>query len=227
MDKIVIAIDGYSSCGKSTLAKDLAKALGYLYIDSGAMYRAVTLYAVQNGITVENHSDVIAALSQIQIHFEANEDGGVTTFLNNENVERLIRSQMVAEYVSEVSVIKEVREFLVEQQRKLGANKGIVMDGRDIGTVVFPEAELKLFVTADLETRAKRRYDEMISKGDSISMEDVKDNLQHRDLVDTQRKESPLYKADDATLIDNSLLSRQQQLNIVLNMVNNLIAVDN
>ena len=222
--KIIIAVDGYASCGKSTLAKDLAKKLNYLYIDSGAMYRAVTLYLLQNEIALENHAAVIAALPSIHIEFKREEEEGkVFTLLNGKNVEDLIRSPYVSQSVSEVSTIKEVRDFLVEQQQRLGKNRGIIMDGRDIGTVVFKDAEFKIFVTSDLEIRIQRRYDEMIRKGISITREEVKSNLEHRDFIDTHREESPLYKADDAILFDNSILTREDQVRLNLNMALKII----
>ncbi len=222
--KIIIAIDGYSSCGKSTLAKDLAKALSYTYIDSGAMYRAITLYMIQNEIDVNDAEVVVANLDNIQLSFKYNEilDRN-ETYLNDRNVEELIRTPIVSQNVSEVSIIKEVRQFLVKQQRQMGDSKGIVMDGRDIGTVVFPEAEFKIFLTADVNTRAQRRYDEMLRKGITISLEEVKQNLEHRDNIDTHRAESPLYKADDAILLDNSILNRDQQFKLVLNMAKKII----
>jgi len=222
--KIIIAVDGYASCGKSTLAKDLAKELNYLYIDSGAMYRAVTLFLLQNEIPLDQPIEVIKALPMIQIDFRQDEEDGASyTFLNGRNVEGLIRSPYVSQSVSEVSTIKEVRAFLVEQQQLLGKDRGIVMDGRDIGTVVFKDAEFKLFVTSDVDTRAQRRYDEMISKGVNTTKEQVKSNLEHRDFIDTHREESPLYKADDAIQFDNTILTRVDQLRLVLNMAYKII----
>jgi len=226
--KINIAIDGYSSCGKSTLARDLAKALGYLYIDSGAMYRAVTLYLLQNEIPIDDTDKIIESLEHITITFERDEvTNSVYTALNGRDVEGLIRSLYVSQHVSEVSAIKEVRAFLVSQQQKLGKGKGVVMDGRDIGTVVFADAAFKLFVTSDAQTRAQRRFDELKSKGAEVSMEAVKENLEHRDYIDTHRAESPLYKADDAILLDNSILSREDQLRLTLNMANKIISTFN
>lgn len=222
--KIIIAVDGYASCGKSTLAKDLAKELNYMYIDSGAMYRAVTLFLLQNEIPINDAAAVIEALPLIQIDFRQDEEDGASyTFLNGRNVEGLIRSPYVSQSVSEVSTIKEVRQFLVEQQQLLGKERGIVMDGRDIGTVVFKDAEFKVFVTSDIETRTQRRYDEMIRKGTEITKEEVKANLDHRDFIDTHREESPLYKADDAIQFDNTILTREDQLRLVLNMARKII----
>lgn len=223
MKKITIAIDGYSSCGKSTLAKQLARELGYLYIDTGAMYRAVCLYFLQNDLDWNDPEVVTETLPKIDIHFEYEEDGSIATYLNGRNVEAQIRSQMVAQSVSEVSTIREIRQFLVAQQQKLGRDKGVVMDGRDIGTVVFPDAELKLFVTADIDTRTDRRYKELQERGTAISREAVRENLEHRDNIDTQREESPLYRAPDAKLIENTLLTRETQLKLVLNYARGLI----
>ncbi|MCB0515216.1 MAG: (d)CMP kinase [Chitinophagales bacterium] len=221
--KINIAIDGYSSCGKSTLARDLAQVLNYTYIDTGAMYRAVTLYFIQNNIDFAEKNAVETALQNIQICFDTDEKQQAITLLNDENVELLIRSTIVAESVSEVSSIKEVRQFLVQQQQAIGAEKGVVMDGRDIGTVVFPDAELKFFITADLPTRVERRYLELLLKGIKASKEEIGQNIEHRDYIDTHRTESPLYKANDAILIDNSLLTREQQLRLCLNYALHII----
>jgi cytidylate kinase len=221
---IIIAIDGYSSCGKSTLAIQLAERLSYKYVDTGAMYRALTLYLLKNQIDI-HHPDMVAeALSNIQISFGLNE---ITqkqyTILNGENVEDEIRiNPRVASAVSVVSAQSEVRKFLVNQQQAFGASKGIVMDGRDIGTVVFPNAELKLFITAEPMIRAQRRLDELQEKGQHTTLEEVLANLQKRDLMDTTRADSPLLKATDAIEIDNSYLSRQDQLNKVLQLVKNL-----
>jgi cytidylate kinase len=221
---IIIAIDGYSSCGKSTLAIQLAERLSYKYVDTGAMYRALTLYLLKNQIDI-HHPDMVAeALSNIQISFGLNE---ITqkqyTILNGENVEDEIRiNPRVASAVSVVSAQSEVRKFLVNQQQAFGATKGIVMDGRDIGTVVFPNAELKLFITAEPMIRAQRRLDELQEKGQHTTLEEVLSNLQKRDLMDTTRADSPLLKATDAIEIDNSYLSRQDQLNKVLQLVKNL-----
>jgi CMP/dCMP kinase len=222
--KIIIAIDGYSSCGKSTLAKQLAKELGYNYIDSGAMYRAITLYFLRNGIDIANHSQVLEALSNIHLSFEYNEDTGRSEIhLNDENVERYIRDLIVAEKVSEVAAIREVRSFAVAQQKKMGKKRGIVMDGRDIGTVVFPDAELKLFMTADLEIRVKRRFEELCQAGQAATIEDVQHNLAMRDYIDSNREESPLRQADDAVVLDNSNMDREQQLKLVLGWVHDRV----
>lgn len=221
---IIIAIDGYSSCGKSTLAIQLAERLSYKYVDTGAMYRALTLYLLKNQIDIHHPEMVAEALSNIQISFGLNE---ITqkqyTILNGENVEDEIRiNPRVASAVSVVSAQSEVRKFLVNQQQAFGATKGIVMDGRDIGTVVFPNAELKLFITAEPMIRAQRRLDELQEKGQHTTLEEVLANLQKRDLMDTTRADSPLLKAADAIEIDNSYLSRQDQLNKVLQLVKNL-----
>jgi len=216
-EKINIAIDGYSSCGKSTLARNLAKELKYVYVDSGAMYRAVTLYCLQNGIIAEdgsvNISELIGALRRINVSFNHNRTLGKSdTYLNGERVEDEIRSLRISQNVSEVSKVKEVREVLVKFQQKLGKKKGVVMDGRDIGTVVFPDATLKIFMTADLDIRVQRRYEELIAKGHSLNLLEVKENLVSRDQKDTSRKENPLKKASDAIVLDNTFLSKEQQL---------------
>ena len=218
--KIQIAIDGFSACGKSTLSKSLAQKLKYLYIDSGAMYRAVTLYALKKSIIKNNCLNkklLIADLSKINIDFKLNSNNLPDTYLNNENVEDEIRNIEVSSYVSEVSTVPEVRVKMVEIQQELGKNKGIVMDGRDIGTVVFPNAELKLFITANIDIRTKRRFDELKQKGENIDFEIIKENLINRDKIDSTRIESPLRQASDAIVIDNSNLSREQQLEIALN----------
>ena len=216
-DKINIAIDGYSSCGKSTLAKNLARELKYVYVDSGAMYRAVTLYCLRNGFIDEhnslNVSGLLDALNEINVSFNYNRTSGQSdTYLNGERVEDDIREMRVSESVSAVSKVEEVRNVLVQFQQQLGKNKGVVMDGRDIGTVVFPNAKLKIFMTADIDIRAQRRYEELLSKGQSISIEAVKENLISRDRQDTSRKHNPLVMADDAIVLDNSFLTKQQQL---------------
>lgn len=208
MKKIIIAIDGYSSCGKSTLAKSLASHLGYTYIDSGAMYRAVTLFLLEHGIKVEDHDRVQAALQDINIRFAENNH----TLLNGRDVEREIRQMSVSNYVSEVAAVPEVRRAMVSQQQQMGEERGIVMDGRDIGTVVFPKAELKIFLTAEPEIRARRRYDELAQKGQEATLEAVKANLTHRDHIDSTREDSPLRQAADAVIIDNTLLNREEQL---------------
>jgi len=222
--KITIAVDGYASCGKSTLAKDLAKSLQYIYLDSGAMYRAVTLYFLQNEVVLSDKNAVAAALEHINIDFRLNADTQkADAYLNGENVEHMIRNKQVSQRVSEVAAIEEVRHFLVAQQQAIGKNKGISCDGRDIGTVVFPDAELKLFVTAELEVRAARRYAEAQRKGLDMTLEDIKINLQQRDEMDTNRAVSPLRKADDAILLNNSYLTREEQLNKALQLAKNLI----
>jgi len=220
LKKIVIAIDGHSSCGKSTLAKDLAAIIGYAYVDSGAMYRAVTHYFLVNKIDIQNTQEVNKALDNINIRFKYLENARNTTFLNDENVEEAIRSMEVSAMVSPVAAIPEVRKKLVEEQRKMGMDKGIVMDGRDIGTVVFPDAELKIFLTADVSVRVERRYKEMLDKNIPITMEEVQENLITRDHIDSTREDSPLTKANDALLLNNSHLTRKQQLERVLEWVN-------
>ena len=208
MDKITIAIDGFSSCGKSTLARGLASRLGYTYIDSGAMYRAVTLFFLRHNISLENEEQARRALEAIHISFDA----GNRTLLNGEDVENEIRQMEVSNFVSQVSAIPAVRRAMVRQQQAMGRGKGIVMDGRDIGTVVFPKAELKIFLTADPEKRARRRYEELMDKGVKSSMEEVSRNLRHRDQIDSTREDSPLRRADDAVVIDNTHLTRDEQL---------------
>ncbi len=218
MQKIIITLDGYSSCGKSTLARQLANELNYVFIDSGAMYRAITLYFLRQHIDWNEPSKVVKALSEITLYFQYNAiTGNSDMFLNGEDVEPLIRDMLVSEHVSEVAALKEVREFGVAQQQFMGLSKGIVMDGRDIGTTVFPNAELKMFVTADPAVRVERRYKELFAKNPSISLEDVKANLEMRDYTDSNREFSPLRKAADAIELDNSNLSREAQLEIVLN----------
>ena len=225
--RIVIAIDGHSSCGKSTVAKELARKLGYIYIDSGAMYRVVTLYALRNGLIKNQAPDVeklLAALKNIRITFKWDEETGRnTTFLNDENVEEEIRQLAVSENVSPISTIAGVRTEMVKQQRENGKNKGIVMDGRDIGTVVFPDAELKIFMTASPEIRAQRRFDELKSKGLIVDFDDILKNVKERDLIDSTREVSPLRKAEDALVLDNSYLTREQQLEWVVKKVNEII----
>jgi CMP/dCMP kinase len=213
MQKIIITIDGFSSCGKSTLAKQLARELNYVFVDSGAMYRAITLYFLRNHVDWYDKEQVRQALAEIDLDFQYNEKTGQSNmFLNQENVEQLIRDMLVSENVSEVSTIKEVREFAVTQQKKLGKKKGIVMDGRDIGTTVFPDAELKIFVTADPAVRVERRFKEMYEKNPDITIEEVKTNLEMRDYIDSNREFSPLRKAEDAVELDNSNLTREEQL---------------
>lgn len=229
MKKITIAIDGYSSCGKSTLAKDLAKILNYTFIDSGAMYRGVALYCLNNNI-IQNgkvdHGLLIQKLEAIHLNFKYNPTTGKSDlYLNNKNVETQIRTIEVAQIVSKVALIKEVRNQLVELQQAFGTKGGIVMDGRDIGTVVFPNAELKLFVTASEDIRTERRFLELTAKGESVSREEIKQNLLERDLIDTTRAESPLKQAKDAITLDNSNLTKQEQLETVLAMVKNITNV--
>ena len=220
MQNIIITIDGWSSCGKSTLAKQLAKILGYIYIDSGAMYRAITLYFLRNHIDWTKHSAVEKALKEISVEFVYNEKSKESeTHLNDENVEYVIRDLVVAEKVSEVATIKEVRAFAVGQQKAMGAEKGIVMDGRDISTVVFPEAELKIFMTAGNEIRVERRFKELYVKNPNITMEEIKTNLEMRDYIDSHRAISPLRQAKDALVLDNSHISIRQQLDIALKWV--------
>src|SRR4249919_1892377 len=210
--KIIIAIDGWSSCGKSTLAKELAKELGYLYIDSGAMYRAITLYFLRNHIDWTNPNSVVDALKEISLEFRYNQNSKQTEiYLNDENVEYVIRDLVIAEKVSDVATIKEVREFAVAQQRDMGKKKGIVMDGRDIGTVVFPKAELKIFMTADNAVRVERRFRELYEKNLNISIEEVKNNLEMRDYIDSYREISLLRKAKNAIELDNTQLIQKQQ----------------
>jgi cytidylate kinase len=212
----IIAIDGYSSCGKSTLAKALAKTLGYLYIDSGAMYRAVTLYFIRHEVPLEDGGKIAEALNDIHIDFHIEEQDKVRITLNGEDVSEEIRQMYVSEYVSEVSAIKAVRLAMVAQQQRMGNNLNIVMDGRDIGTTVFPDADVKIFMTADPKVRAERRYLELKNKGEHVSMEEVFENLAHRDYIDTTRKESPLVRAEDAIILDNTELNEQEQLQFVL-----------
>ncbi len=209
--KIIIAIDGWSSCGKSTLAKELAKELGYLYVDSGAMYRAITLYFIRNHIDWTDLKEVKKALKEITLEFIYNETSQQAEIhLNGENIEYLIRELVVAEKVSDVAAIKEVRQFAVQQQQSMGKKKGVVMDGRDIGTVVFPHAELKIFLTADNAVRVERRFKELFQKNPNITIEEVKNNLEMRDYIDSNREESPLRKADDALLLDNTNLTIEE-----------------
>ncbi|HMT96115.1 MAG TPA: (d)CMP kinase [Ferruginibacter sp.] len=218
--KIIITIDGWSSCGKSTLAKQLAKALGYVYIDSGAMYRAITLYFLRKNTDWSDEKEVTEALNEIHLHFEYNPKSQQSEiYLNEENVEYLIRDLVVAEKVSEVATIAAVRSLAVAQQQRMGSHKGIVMDGRDIGTTVFPHAELKIFMTADLDVRVERRFKEMLTKNPNISIEEVALNLKSRDHIDSTREISPLRKADDAVVIDNTHLTEEEQLDIALKLV--------
>jgi cytidylate kinase len=224
--KITIAIDGFSSTGKSTLAKQLAKHLGYVYVDTGAMYRAVTFFAMQNGYINADSFDkqsLINSLPFIKLQFKFNPDlGFAEMYLNDVNVETEIRTIEVSSFVSKVAEVSEVRAKLVEQQKEMGKDKAIVMDGRDIGTVVFPDAELKIFMTASATTRAQRRFDELQQKGDDVSYDAVLKNVEERDYIDTHRVDSPLVKAEDAIEIDNSYLNREEQFQVVLDLVNDI-----
>ncbi len=218
MKKIIVAIDGYSSCGKSTMAKTLARENGYIYVDTGAMYRAVSLYAIRKGWLTETQIDETQLkkhISEIKLSFKTNKEGKTEIYLNDENVESEIRTLEVANGASRVSTLGFVRKELVRQQQVMGAEKGIVMDGRDIGTVVFPDAELKIFLTAKPEIRARRRMDEMIAKGETVNFEEVLKNIAERDFRDENRAESPLRKALDAIVIDNSDLTPDQQQEIL------------
>ena len=220
MKKITIAIDGYSSTGKSTIAKQLAKALGYIYVDTGAMYRAVTLYAMRNGFVTEDKSDIdglVNSLPDINLNFVYSDSVGFAEmYLNEENVEREIRTMEVSKLVSKVATIEEVRKKLVLIQKAMGLEKGIVMDGRDIGTVVFPNAELKIFMTASPEKRATRRYKELLDKGENVNYEEVLKNVEHRDYIDAHREISPLKKAEDAINFDNSDMGLEEQFSRIL-----------
>ncbi|MDR1720012.1 MAG: (d)CMP kinase [Dysgonamonadaceae bacterium] len=232
MEKIIIAIDGHSSCGKSTMAKDLAKALGYKYIDSGAMYRAVTLYCLENGIFIDDEPDLDKlrnAIDDIRIDFIFNPASGISeTYLNGRNVEKEIRSMSVADKVSPVAVIGFVRRAMVQLQQAFGKDKGIVMDGRDIGTVVFPDAELKIFVTASPEVRAQRRILELKARGDKgVSFEEVLANLKKRDFIDSTRSESPLRQAEDAMVLDNSDLTIEEQNRLLMDWVDQTLQKNN
>jgi len=222
MTKITIAIDGFSSTGKSTVAKRLAKALGYVYVDSGAMYRAVTLFAMQNGFIETDCFDkegLISHLKNIKVSFKFNaEKGFAEVYLNGVNVEKDIRTLKVSQFVSQVATVSEVREQLVKQQQDFGKDKGVVMDGRDIGTVVFTDAELKLFMTASAEKRAQRRYDELIERGDNVSYDDVLANVQTRDHIDSTREDSPLTMAENAVKVDNSNMTLDEQFEFILKL---------
>lgn len=221
---ITITIDGWSSCGKSTLARQLAKKLGYIYIDSGAMYRAITLYFLRNHVDWTAPEEVHEALGDIELEFRFNEKAEKSEmYLNGENVEFVIRDLLVAEKVSEIAAIREVREFAVAQQRKMGKKKGIVMDGRDIGTVVFPKAELKIFMTADNAIRVERRFRELYEKNPNITIEEVKNNLEMRDYIDSNREVSPLRQAADARVLDNSNITPEEQLKLALGWVRETI----
>lgn len=226
--KIIIAIDGYSSTGKSTVAKQLASALGYVYVDTGAMYRAVTLYALQEKLLDEEglqESVLVQRLADIKLHFQFNATLGFSEmYLNGKDVEKAIRGMQVSQYVSKIASISAVRAYLVKQQQVFGEQKGIVMDGRDIGTVVFPQAELKFFMTASAQTRAQRRFEELQEKGEEVSYEAVLQNIEERDRVDSTRKDSPLRMADDAIEIDNSTLSLEEQFEKMMKIAQNRIA---
>lgn len=220
MNKKIITIDGWSACGKSTLAKQLARQLGYIYIDSGAMYRAITLYFLRNNINLSQTTEVLEALKNINIDFRFNPQTLQSEiYLNDENIEALIRELSIAEKVSEVAAIGEVRSFAVAQQQKMGENKGIVMDGRDIGTTVFPDAEIKLFMTADGAVRVVRRFKELSFNNPSITMEEVKRNLENRDYIDSTRAISPLRKAEDAIVLDTTNLTMEEQLEFALQLI--------
>jgi cytidylate kinase len=222
MKNITIAIDGFSSTGKSTLAKQLAKHLGYIYVDTGAMYRAIAFFSMQKGYISKDFLDrdsLVNSLTSIKLHFQFNADlGFAEMYLNSQNIEKEIRTLEVSSFVSKIAEISEVRAKLVEQQQEMGKNKAIVMDGRDIGTVVFPDAELKIFMTSSPETRAQRRFDELQAKGDSVTYEEVLANVQERDYIDTHRDDSPLVMAADAIEIDNSFLTREEQFKVVLEL---------
>lgn len=211
----IIAIDGFSSCGKSTVAKALAKKLKFVFIDSGAMYRAVTLYFIREGIDVENDAAVAQALENIHIDFIPNLEK-TEIHLNDEDISDEIRQMYISDKVSEVSTIKAVRQAMVAQQQKLGRRRNIVMDGRDIGTTVFPDADMKIFMTADPQVRANRRYLELTNKGEQVTMDEIVKNLAHRDHIDSTREESPLRKADDAIILDNSYMTQEDQLTFVI-----------
>lgn len=226
--KIIITLDGWSSCGKSTLAKALARELGYVFVDSGAMYRAITLYFIRNGVATNDALQVNDALNRIELGFVFNADRGASDILlNGENVEPFIREMNVASKVSEVAAIAAVRRFAVQQQQRMGQHKGIVMDGRDIGTVVFPQAELKIFMTADKEIRAQRRFLELKAKDPGITLDSVRENLEQRDFIDSNREESPLRQAADAKVLDNSSLTPHEQFQLALDWVKVAIAKAN
>ena len=224
MKKITIAIDGHSSTGKSTLAKQLASHLNYIHIDSGAMYRAVTLFGLEHGTITEDkfdHKKLINAIQKVKIEFKTSDDYSTLLFINNNEVSSEIRSLKVSSYVSKVAAIPEIRSKLVAEQRRIGQDKGIVMDGRDIGTVVFPDAELKIFMTASAETRAKRRFRELQDENQLVDFNAVFENIKSRDFKDSTRKTSPLKQADDALVLDNSTLTQQEQFDLVLEWVDN------
>jgi cytidylate kinase len=221
-DKIIITIDGWSSCGKSTLAKQLARKLEYLYIDSGAMYRAITLYFLRNNVDYNNASEIKDALKNITLEFIVNSYSNQSEiYLNGENVEYIIRDLIIAEKVSEVAALKDVRTFAVHEQQKMGSNKAIVMDGRDIGTTVFPHAEVKIFMVANESVRVERRFREMFDKNPNISLDEIKANIEMRDYIDSHREVSPLRKAEDALELDNTNLTEKEQLDLALKLVKN------
>ncbi|MCH9659979.1 MAG: (d)CMP kinase [Bacteroidetes bacterium] len=227
MHTITIAVDGHSSTGKSTLAKQLADYIGYIYVDTGAMYRAITLFALRAGFVVEGKlqaDKLINVLADITIAFQKNSEGKAEVYLNGENVEKQIRTLAVSEQVSPVATISEVRSKLVEQQRNMGEGQGIVMDGRDIGTVVFPDAQLKVFMTASSKVRAQRRYDELRGRGDEITFDQVLENIQERDYIDSTREDSPLRQAKDAIVIDNSDMNLEDQFHVLLQLAKDRIA---
>lgn len=224
MKKIIIAIDGYSACGKSTTAKLVASQLGYAYIDTGAMYRAVTLYFHDQYVALDNPKEVQAALSKIKVSFFPNPKTGKNeTCLNGLNVEEEIRKMYISEKVSEVSALPEVRTAMVRQQKEMGRRRGVVMDGRDIGTKVFPDAELKVFMTADIHIRAERRQSELLANNELVNLQEIMANLEMRDRIDTSRKESPLMKADDAYVIDTSYITIEEQVDYIINMATGVI----
>ncbi|MEK6482255.1 (d)CMP kinase [Catalinimonas sp. 4WD22] len=224
MQDIIIALDGYSGCGKSSTAKKVAQALNYTYLDSGAMYRAVTLYLLKHHVNLQDPVAILEALENITISFSRNEDSRINeTYLNGENVEEEIRKMEVSENVSAVSALPVVREKMVYQQRALGKNKRVVMDGRDIGSHVFPEAELKIFMTADLKVRARRRMNELAEKGIKVSLEEIESNLEERDKLDSSRKQSPLIKTEDAVEIDTTYLDFNEQVNKIVELAKKLI----
>ena len=225
MKKIIVAIDGFASCGKSTIAKGLAKHLNYIFIDTGAMYRAATLFFLDNDINIENPEAVKNAVSQLHIHFE-NCNGQNCAFLNGKNVENEIRSMRVANYVSPVAAISAVRRAMVKQQQEMGKSKGVVLDGRDIGTVVFPNAELKLFITAEIKVRTQRRVSELQSKGQEVDFESVQHNLLERDRMDSNRADSPLRQADDAIVVDTTHLTFEEQLKMVYELAATKISLE-
>ncbi|HEY5370403.1 MAG TPA: (d)CMP kinase [Hanamia sp.] len=221
--KLIITIDGFSSCGKSTLAKQLGKKLNYTYIDSGAMYRAITLYFLRNNIDTSSEKEIRSALKNITLEFIINKaSGNSEIYLNGENVEYIIREIVIAEKVSDVAALKDVRTFAVAEQQKMGIHKGIVMDGRDIGTTVFPDAEIKIFMVADEAVRVERRYTEMFDKNPNITLDEIKSNIAMRDYIDSNRKVSPLRKADDAIELDNTNLTQKEQLDFALKLVKNI-----